>query len=208
VYKRLVQRDEAGYAATEINLSYNSSTMTTSTPLLTADDLWRMPNNERRELVRGELRTMAPAGFDHGAIISNIHYLLTAHVKTNKLGVVLGAETGFLLSSSPDTVRAPDVAFVTASRVPGAGRPAGYFPGAPDLAAEVVSPRDTVEEVEDKVDEYISAGARLVWVINPKRRSVTIYQPDANPIVLRDGDALDGAGVVPGFRCAVSEIFA
>jgi Uma2 family endonuclease len=151
---------------------------------------------------------MAPAGAEHGGVANKLAYFLTAHVIANNLGQVFAAETGFRLSRSPDTVRAADAAFVRADRIPPGGPPAGYFEGAPDLAVEVVSPGDTVQEVEDKVDDYLAAGARMVWVVNPRRRTVTGHRPGVNPVVLREGDFLDGHDVVPGFRCAVREVFA
>src|SRR5688500_6257676 len=124
----------------------------------TAEDLWAMPTVDgRRELVRGEVREMPPGGFDHGAIGMNIAVRLGAHVAQNRLGVVLGADTGFVLSRNPDTVRAPDVAFVAAARIPASGRTVRFWEGAPDVAIEVVSPGDTVEEVEEKVDHYLDA---------------------------------------------------
>jgi len=175
---------------------------------MTADDLLRMPSDQRCELIEGELIPMAPAGFDHGAIITNLSLLLAMHVKKHQLGIVTGAETGFHLRRNPDTVRGADIAFVKASRVPQGARPTGYFPGAPDLAVEVVSPSDTVKEVEDKVDDYLQAGAALVWIVNPRRRTVTIHRRDLPPTMLREIDTLGGDDVVPGFSCSVAEIFA
>ena len=182
--------------------------MTTGIRLITAEELWAMPNNARRELVRGEVRTMAPAGFEHGAVIINVAAPLANYVKAQRLGVVLGAETGFVLKRNPDIVRGADVAFVAASRIPAAGLPTKFWEGAPDLAVEVVSPGDTVEEVEEKVDDYLTAGTHLVWVVNPKRKTITVHKPAANPLVLRVQDTLEGADVVPGFRCNVADIFA
>jgi len=167
-----------------------------------------MPSDQRRELVRGELRTMSPAGFDHGAIINNFAFLLTAHVRANHLGTVLGAETGFRLSRNPDTVRGADVAFVAASRMPAAGRPTSYWEGAPDLVVEVVSPGDTHEEVEEKVDEYLAAGSRMVLVINPRRKTATVHRAGSQPLVLREQDVFDAQDAVLGFQCQVADIFA
>jgi Uma2 family endonuclease len=176
--------------------------------LLTAEDLWRLPNNQRRELVKGELRTMAPAGFEHGAVIDNLQFRLSSHVRQHRLGIVLGAETGFLLRRNPDTVRGADIAFVATNRLPASGLPTGYFHGAPDLAVEVVSPNDTSAEVEDKVDEYLAAGAKLVWVVNPRRKTVTVYRPQTPLALLGETDTLTDEDVVPGFRCSIAEIFA
>ena len=181
--------------------------MTTSTRLVTADELWAMPTNARRELVRGAVRTMAPAGFEHGAVVINISAPLAVHVKAQRLGIVLGAETGFVLQRNPDIVRGADVSFVAASRIPSMGLPVKFWEGAPDLSVEVVSPGDTVEEVEEKVDNYLAAGTRLVWVVNPKRKTVTVHRSRANPLVLRDPEILDGEDVVPGFHIRIGEIF-
>jgi len=181
--------------------------MSTSMRYVTAEELLRMTGEGRRELVKGELRTMAPAGFDHGVIIMKLARLLANHVEAQQLGVVLGAETGFRLSRNPDTVRGADIAFVAAARIPPGARPHGYWEGGPDLAVEVVSPGDTLEEVEGKVDDYLSAGTRLVIVINPRRKTVTVHSPGANPVILREGDVLDGGEIVPGFSCKVVDIF-
>lgn len=183
--------------------------MTTTLQRSTASELFEMPDDGfRYELVKGELRKMSPSGSEHGAIVVNITVLLGQHVKANKLGVCFGAETGFKISSDPDTVRAPDVSFVRRERIPETGIPKKFWQGAPDLAVEVVSPGDTYNEVEDKVGQWLAAGARAVWVLNPNCRSVTVYRSAAEVTRLSEGDELDGGGVVPGFRCKVSEIFA
>jgi Uma2 family endonuclease len=166
-----------------------------------------MPNNVRRELVRGEVREMAPAGSNYGAVTNRFAYLLSRHVYDNGPGEVFAAETGYRLSENPDTVRGADVSFIAKARIPKDGMPLGFWPGAPDLAVETVSPGDTHEEVEEKIEDYLAAGARMVIVLTPRRKTVTVHRPDANP-VLREGDVLDGADVVPGFRCNIVDIFA
>jgi Uma2 family endonuclease len=179
-----------------------------ATTLLTADDLLRLPDDGRQhELVRGELRSMTPAGFRHGAISALITGLLTQHARANDSGVIVTEATGFRLASDPDTVRCPDVAFVDRSRIPPDGPGAGFFEGAPDLAIEVLSPDDTVFEVEEKVEQYLAAGTRDVWVVNPKLRRVTIYRGGGVLEVLHESDTLDGGAVLPGFVCPVREIF-
>ena len=174
----------------------------------TASELFEMPDDGfRYELVRGELRRMSPSGSEHGAIVVNITGLLWQHVKSKRLGVCFGAETGFKIESDPDTVRAPDVAFIRRERIPEGGITKKFWPGAPDLAVEVLSPGDTRAEVEEKVEDWLQAGALAVWVINPKRRSVSVYRPANEVTHLSEADELDGGGVVHGFRCKVSEIF-
>jgi Uma2 family endonuclease len=182
--------------------------MTTTAQTMTAEELLTMPpDHQRRELIRGELRTMAPANSEHGATTVSLTGPLHQHVKSQRLGVVFSAETGFIIARNPDTVRAPDIAFVSRARIEKAGIPPKFWPGAPDLAVEVISPSDTIYEVEEKVQMWLGAGTQLVWVVNPKARSVTIHRPDWSPRIVQADDALEGDDVVPGFRLVVSEIF-
>lgn len=182
--------------------------MTALTQAMTADQLLKLPRDEGRcELVKGELIRMSPASARHGQITGCLHSALHAHVAARGLGVVCAAETGFLLARDPDTVRGPDVSFVARERIPAGGVPEGYWPFAPDLAAEVISPGDTVEQVESKVQEYLAAGTRAVWVVHPKTQSVTVYRSLAEIRVVTGGEFLDGGEVVPGFRIRVSQLF-
>lgn len=183
--------------------------MTVDARIMTAEELWRMPSDDlRHELVNGELKTMAPAGFGHGITRTELVSRLHQFVKSQKLGVVLNADTGFVLRRNPDTVRAPDVAFVKASRIPTGPHLAKFFEGPPDLAVEVVSPGDTVDELEEKVADYLAAGCQMVWVVHPKTASITVHRSASQPLVLRKGDQLDGLDVLPGFHCLIDEIFA
>lgn len=138
----------------------------------------------------------------------NLGVPLGHHVKTNNLGVVVGAETGFLLTSSPDTVLGPDIAFIKRERIPAEGRPKGFWPGAPDLAVEVLSPSMTKAEIEEKVREYLAAGTLAVVIVNPKRRGVTVHRPRGQAQILAERDTLDLDDVVPGFRIHIATIFA
>jgi Uma2 family endonuclease len=167
-----------------------------------------MPNDQRRELIKGEIRTMAPAGFEHGSVIVTLTTIINHHVIAHRLGIVAGAETGYVLSTNPDTVRGADVSFVAAARIPKGRLPVKYWPGAPDLAVEVVSPGDTVMEVAEKVDEYLVAGARSVWIVNPKHRTITLHHPGQNPIVLRENDVLVDEQIFPGLSVPVADVFA
>jgi Uma2 family endonuclease len=162
----------------------------------------------RHALVRGELQRMNPAGFDHGAVIMNLAVPLGQHVKTGRLGVVCGAETGFVLERQPDTVLAPDIAFVRRERIPAAGRPGTFWDGPPDLAVEVRSPGDSRQEVAGKVAAWLASGTLAVWVVDPSDASVTIHLPHEAPRRLGERDTLDGAPVLPGFHLPVVEIFA
>jgi Uma2 family endonuclease len=182
--------------------------MSTRTQLGTAEELLRMPDDGfRYELVCGELRKMPPAGHVHGRLAATLTASLVRYVTANQLGAVYAAETGFILRRNPDTVRAPDVAFIRQQRVQEVGDVAGYWPGAPDLAIEVVSPSDSYAEVEEKVFEWLEAGTLMVLVVNPRRRSVTVYRSLADIIVLTQNDALDGGDVVPGWTMPVKDIF-
>jgi Uma2 family endonuclease len=124
------------------------------------------------------------------------------------MGTVTTAETGFRLASDPDTVRAPDTAFITRERVEAAGDVKGYWPGAPDLVVEVISPNDLYTEVEEKVADWLQAGTRMVIVVNPRRRSVKVHRSANEVQVLGENDVLDGTDVVPGWTLPVRDIFA
>lgn len=183
--------------------------MSTEVKLMTAEELLAMPDDGfRYELINGELKQMSPAGHEHGKIAMRLSRRLSNHVEENKLGAVYAAETGFKLKTNPDLVRAPDAAFVRAERVAAASQVMGYFPGAPDLAVEVVSPGDKVSEVEEKVETWLQFGAQLVWVVSPRLRTITVYRSRTEIAILTVEDTLDGADVVPGFRCAVADLFA
>ena len=182
--------------------------MSTTTRTMTADELFMMPDDGFcYDLVKGELKKMSPPGSEHGAIIGRLTVALGSYVEANDLGEVFGAETGFKLASNPDTVLGPDVAFVSNERIPPTGIPVGYWPGAPDLAVEVISPGNTGREIEGKIGEYLAAGVRAVWIVNPKRRTVAIHRTDAQVQTLMENDTLDGQDVVPGFQYSIARMF-
>lgn len=181
--------------------------LTTKT-LFTAEDLWQLPEGGRwYELVKGELIEMTPPGGKHGEIALRLGRHLQAHVEAHRLGKVM-VESGFRLESQPDTVRGPDVSFIAADRVPPEGLPDGFFPGAPDLAVEVVSPGDTDAEIQDRVMDYLTHGSRRVWIVRPRQRTVTVHSPDGTARVLSESNVLDGEDVVPGFILSLQELFA
>jgi Uma2 family endonuclease len=179
----------------------------TSTPV-TAQDLLRLPDDEcRYELVEGELRMMTPANPRHGRIAMRIGSLIEQHARQHNLGVVYAAETGFKLRENPDTVRAADAAFLASRRIPAEGEPEGYWAIAPDLVVEVVSASDSASAVQAKVADWLAAGCRLVWVVYPDTQTVTEYRSLAEVRVLPADQELQGGDVLPGFTCAVAEIF-
>jgi Uma2 family endonuclease len=174
----------------------------------TADELLRMPDDGfRYELVRGELIKMSPAGFLHGAVVARLTSRLEQYVNQHNLGCVTGAETGYSLERDPDTVRAPDIGFVSRARIEQTGLPRTFYPGPPSLSVEVVSPSDTAAEVDDKARAWLAAGTRLVWSVRPITRVVEIYRPSGKVVVLSECDTLTGEDLIPGFACPVSEIF-
>jgi Uma2 family endonuclease len=182
--------------------------MTTEVKQFTAQDLLRMPDDgTRRELVQGELREMPPSGHTHGRVAIKFSWPLAQFVEEHDLGEVYAAETGFLLAEAPDTVRGADAAFVLQARVVEVTDERGYFPGAPDLAVEVISPGDRYTDVEAKVEEWLKAGCRMVVVVNPRNRTVKVYRGLTDIKVLTCDDTFDGEDVVPGFRLALNRLF-
>src|SRR5688572_266170 len=184
--------------------------MSAEIQLMTADELLVMPEDGfRYELIKGELiKGSPPPGYEHGLVTMNIAGPLYEYIKSQDLGKVYAAETGFLLEQNPDTVRTADVAFIRRERIEKAGPVKGYWKGAPDLAVEVLSPSDTIERVEGKVAKWLGAGTRAVWVVSPKMRTVTVYRSLTEIVVLTKNDTLDGGDVVPGLQIPIAEIFA
>lgn len=183
--------------------------MTIETRHITAEELLHMPDDGfRYELVRGELRKMTPAGNKHGYLALRIASRLERHVEQNGLGKTYAAETGFKLSSDPDTVRAPDAAFVSQARLEEVGEIEGFWPGAPDLVVEVISPSDTHTEVVEEALAWLEAGCRMVLAVDPSRRTVTVYRALDDIRILTANETLDGADVVPDWSLPVAELFA
>ena len=180
--------------------------MSNAVPLVTAEELAQFPDDDvRYELVEGRIVRMSPVGFAHGQIVLHLGAKLLEHVRTLNLGVVV-TEVGFTLASNPDTVRAPDLAFIRRDRIP-SPKPKGFWNGAPDLAVEVLSPHDRASEFREKAEEYLQRGAAVVVSIDPERRTVGVHRPSSFPVTLEENDVLDLGDVLPGFRCTVGEIF-
>ena len=166
---------------------------------LLPDDGWRL------ELVRGHVVREPPAGHEHSRIGVRIASLLDAFAREHGLGTVTGADGGYVLFDEPPTVRAPDVAFVRRGRL--APEIKGFPSLAPDLAVEIISPSNTMTEIQAKVLEYLDAGSRLVWVVDPDPRTVTVYRSRDNIRMIGENGEIDSADVLPGFRLKVSELF-
>jgi Uma2 family endonuclease len=177
--------------------------MANTARLVTAEELEKFPDDEfRYELVEGRVIRMSPVGPRHGQIVARLCAMLYNHVHPRRLGVVL-TEVGFKLRSKPDTVRAPDVAFISQARL-GQLRP-GFWRGAPDVAIEVLSPDDTPGEMRTKIDEYLHRGVTLTVVVDPDAKTVSTFDRTQSA-VLRDGDTLDLSEAIADFQCSVSEI--
>jgi len=173
----------------------------------TADELLYLSIPDKQvELVRGMLIVREPPGYRHGVVAGAIAARITEFVRLHGLGVVVAAETGFKLFSNPDTVRAADAAFIRRDRAPDPP-PDGYLALAPDLVVEVLSPRDRAGEVLNKVGDWLNAGSRLVWVIDPMRRRALVYRADSSVSLLAERDTLDGEDVLSGFSCALDELW-
>ncbi len=176
-----------------------------ATPM-TADDLLRTHVPDKRtELVRGVLVVHEPAGSRHGLVTMNLGAELTVYTKQTGAGGVCAAGTGFKLATNPDTVRAPDIAFITREQLPPPDT-TGYPALAPDLAVEVLSPGDRPGEVLAKVADWLTAGTRLVWTVDPERRVARVYRHDGSETFVTAEGGLEGEDVLPGFACSLESI--
>ncbi|HEY2942234.1 MAG TPA: Uma2 family endonuclease [Vicinamibacteria bacterium] len=177
---------------------------TTTKRAATEEDLLAMPKDgQKYELVDGEIR-VSPAGDRHSYVGAQLVALLVAFVKQHRLGYVMGADAGFRLPSK--NVRSPDASFVASGRFPRDEVPDDFGSLAPDLAVEVLSPGDRPRYVLDKVGEYLEAGVRLVWVIDPRKGTATVYRSLSDVRKLGAEDSFDGEDVLPGFRCRLRDI--
>jgi Uma2 family endonuclease len=151
--------------------------------------------------------SMPPAGSEHGALGMKFGFALGQVVYPNNLGELFNSDTGFRIASNPDTVRAADLAFIRRERIPESGLPQGFWPGAPDLAVEVISPSDRYTEVQEKAGHWLDAGTRMVIVIDPRIRTVMVYSSSGEAVRLTESGVIDGGDVVPGFSYPVAELF-
>ena len=181
--------------------------MTTRTKLITADELLAMPRGDgkRYELIRGVLIQKMPTGDPHGDAVMQTAFALELYSRTNDHGVTRTGEPGYRLERGPDTVRAPDVAWIATGRIP-AGT-AGFPELAPDLAVEVKSPSNSNPEMAAKAAMWLSYGSQQSWVLDPERTAVTLYRPNAEPVTLTEDDTLDGGDLLPGFTSPIWQLF-
>jgi Uma2 family endonuclease len=184
----------------------HTSAARTASRQKTAEDLYANPvTGKCTELVSGRILVREPPGYNHGYVASRCLVAMAVHVNANGLGHVLAAETGFILARNPDTVRAPDVAFISANRVP-VRRPSGYLEEAPDLVVEVTSPSDRPSRIRTNISDWIGAGVRLVWQIDPERRTARVFRPGVESALMDDDGVLDGEDVLPGFRVPLADL--
>ena len=174
---------------------------------VTAGAFWRLPDTGApRELVRGQVTELVPPGGRHGAIAAVVATLLRSWAKRAGGGYV-GVEAGYVLARGPDTVRAPDVSYVRADRIPSGGVPEGFWDLAPDLAVEIVSPGESAEQVREKVCDFLHAGTPLVWTLYPRTGQVIVHTPDGIARTCGREEMLEFGELLPGFRCTVAELF-
>lgn len=183
--------------------------MVTTTKRVTLEELERDGGPEGLwEVVNGELIEMSPAGGKHGRVWNTINVYLWQFAVPNGLGLVYGADTGFILGETPLQLRLPDVGYVSYDRLPAGFDDGGFLRVAPDLAVEVLSPSDRSVPVLAKVMTWLEAGTMLVWLVDPEAETVTVYGPDASPRVMTIDQTLNGGKVLPGFTLPVRDIFA
>ncbi len=161
----------------------------------------------RGELVRGELRETMPTSILHGIIAGRIVGLLGIFLMQYKLGEVLTAETGFRLFINERTVRVPDVAFLSNEKLAGVEDFSKFFNGTPDLAVEVISPSETYDDVQGKLEDYLAAGVKMVWIVRPKQKTVTVYNSLFDFKTFQEDEELSGGDILPDFRCRLQDIF-
>jgi len=180
----------------------------TGQSITTAEQLFAMRDDGNRyELVKGVLTMMSPAGSEHGDIAARILARLVVHVEQNELGKTFAAETGFKITTSPDTVRAPDAAFVSHQLLATVEPTRGYLALAPDLVVEVISPNDSFSNVEAKAFEWLQAGTKIVLVADPANLTLQVYQTETEIRVLRKGDTFSAGDVCPGWELTVNDTF-
>ena len=176
--------------------------------LLTAEDLLRLDSKGvKGELIRGEFRETMSAGLKHGEVVMKLGFLMGSVVIPGRLGRLAGSDAGVILERDPDTVREPDVAFISAARLPLTERVTSYYEIIPDLVVEIASPSDSRREVNNKARMWHSHGVPLVWAAYPETRTIDVHRADGTITTLDENDVLDGGEILPGFAVRVKDIF-
>lgn len=176
--------------------------------LLTADDLLEMYSQGiKGELIRGVLHKTVAMGGLHGDIAGALCGEIRAYVRPRRMGRVGGTDVGILLERNPDTVREPDIYYISADKLPLDLQVSGYFDVVPDMVAEIYSPNDRPRDFDAKIQMWLDFGVRMVLVIYPQTRTITTHQPGLPPVTLGYDDTLDGGDVIPGFQCPMRDIF-
>lgn len=181
---------------------------TTSTALMTAEELMQLPDDDlRHELINGELITMPPPGYPHGRSATHLGVPLAQFVLENDLGEVCIGDIGYQLTWNPDTVLAPDITFVSKQRLEEAGAIEGYWQGPPDLAVEVFSPGYRPGKVNKRISRLFSVGTKQVWIVDLKHRTVAVYRSESDITTFSGSDYLEAPDLLPGFRISLERIF-
>jgi Uma2 family endonuclease len=178
--------------------------MSTTTTPITVEQLWAQAGQGRSELIRGELVELMPVGQLHGRLVARMLFFLMVFLEEHRLGFA-STEVGVVLSRHPDLVCAPDVLFIAEDRAePDSTK---FFEGAPDLAVEVLSPEDRAGKVQEKIRDYLAFGTKLVWIVDPASRTVTVYHPSGAAHVYSGSDEVNGEDVLPGFSFTPEKLF-
>jgi Uma2 family endonuclease len=172
---------------------------------MNSDEFAASPFAATHELIKGELYRIMPAGFLHGVVTQNLSSYVSNFVRAHGLGVVVATETGFRLSD--ETTCGADIAFVSQEKLAAVGLTGKFFPTAPDLAVEVLSPSETKADILGKVEDYLLAGVKLIWIVRPTKKAVFVYRQNNTISILRETDTLDSEEVLPGLNLKLSEIF-
>jgi Uma2 family endonuclease len=176
------------------------------TKLLTAEEFAKLPSDGKKyELVKGILVEVCRPKYGHGYVQAIMAYYFNAYLMEHSIGVVT-TESGYVTTENPDSVRGPDVAFMSKDRL-GKQVPSDFVNLAPDLVVEIASDSDTVRDLQNKIDEYLAGGTRLIWVFYPWNRTVSVHRQGAMPVTIGVNDVLDGEDVLPGFRLPVNDVF-
>ncbi len=178
------------------------------TKKMTLEEVKRLnPDEQPGELVRGVFVPMSRPTVQHGRLMARIARLLGNFVEARRLGEVIVGDSGFVLDKEEQTLRGPDVAFISKDRIPPEGLPDDWWEGAPDLAVEIVSRTQTAHDLARKALEYLQAGTKMVWVVDPESKTVAVYTPPNHIQILREDETLDGGDVLPNFQIRVGELF-